>query len=153
MSSCTIRSDHVVARRKYVPSKVVSKVVSAPEPRKPRGVTPKHNRASKLEAVEEKLLCEAFDHHFHSEAALDAALDDMAVLSAEVTRLRQRPLLLRSTQQLGQIEDLLLEAVIRSHPNGERALDRLMADVSAEDEADCEEPAVAMIDNDFDGLS
>jgi hypothetical protein len=116
-------------------------------------VTIKHARASKLEAIEDKLLAEAFDHHRNREPALDAALDDMAVLSAEVNRSRQRPLLLRSTAKLGQIENLLLEAIIRTHPNGERALDRLMADVSTHDGDEAEEQPEPMIDNDFDGLS
>jgi hypothetical protein len=139
----------ILPHRKYVPSKVVARVTA----QSPRTVTVKHTRASKLEAIEEKLLAEAFDHHRHREAALDAALDDMAVLSAEVNRSRQRPLLLRSTAKLGQIEDLLLEAIIRSHPNGERALDRLMADVSTHDGDEAEEQQESMIDNDFDGLS
>jgi len=141
VSICTL------PRHKYVPSKVVARVTA----QSPRTVTAKHTRASKLETIEEKLLAQAFDHHRHREAALDAALDDMAVLSAEVNRSRQRPLLLRSTAKLEQIEDLLLAAIIRTHPNGEQALDRLMADVSTHD-GDEEEPE-PMIDNDFDGLS
>jgi hypothetical protein len=145
VSICTLPNS--LPRRKYVPSKVVARITA----QTPRTVTTKSTRASKLEAIEEKLLAEAFDHHRHRESALDAALDDMAALSAEVSRSRQRPLLLRSTARLGQIEDLLLAAIIRTHPNGERALDRLMADVSTHD-GDDEEPE-PMIDNDFDGLS
>lgn len=140
-----------IAQRRYVPSRVVAVPAQA---RKPR-VTHRAVKASKLEAIEETLLAEAFAHHSHREAALDAALDDMATLSAEVSRSRRRPLLLRSTAKLGQVEDLLLEAIIRAHPNGERALDRLMADVSTHDgdEADADADAEPMIDTDFDGLS
>src|SRR4051812_8116341 len=114
VSICTLPA------RKFVSSKVVARPATrtptgTPTPtaaQSPRTVTIKHTRASKLEAIEEKLLAEAFDHHRNREAALDATLDDMAALSAEVSRSRQRPLLLRSTARLGQIEDLLLEAII-----------------------------------------
>ena len=91
------------------------------------------------------------------EAALDGALDDMAVLSAELRRSRRRPLLLRSATNLNRVEDLLLEAIVRSHPNRENALDRLLADVSEDDAtAIAAERARAeydmSIDNDFDGM-
>jgi hypothetical protein len=96
-----------------------------------------------------------------------------------VQRSRRRPLLLRSTANLNRVEDLLLEAVVRTHPNRERALDRLLDEVCrasctaavevapaiphvAADGADAadddgEERARVefdrTIDNDFDGLS
>jgi hypothetical protein len=117
---------------------------------------------SKLQAVEDRLLDEAVDHHPHAEAALDHALDDMASLSAQVQHSRRRPLLLRSTTSLNRIEDLLLEAIVRTHPNRERALDRLMGDVAVSSNetvavavAERGDPDAAefdtAIDNDFDG--
>src|SRR5206468_10320627 len=117
---------------------------------------PARHAASKLQAIEDELLDKALERHPRSEAALDAALDDMAALSAELQRSRRRPLLLRSTTNLNRIEDLLLEAVIRTHPNRERALDRLLGDVieADDDPADdhhCDPAELeARLDNDFD---
>ncbi len=112
---------------------------------------------AKLEEVENRLLAEAIEHHAQVEAALDGALDDMAVLSAELRRSRRRPLLLRSTTNLNRVEDLLLEAIVRAHPNREDALDRLLADVTGDETpVAAEERARAefdmTIDNDFDGM-
>jgi len=125
-----------------------------PATRRPAVVTPAHAAASKLEAIEDDLQHKALDRHPRSEAALDAALDDMAALSAELQRSRRRPLLLRSTTNLNHIEDLLLEAVIRTHPNRERALDRLMGDLTdVAVEPDERNPGNSdtFVDNDFDG--
>ena len=112
--------------------------------------------AAKLQEVEDRLLADAIAQHAQCDAALDGALDDIAVLSAELRRSRRRPLLLRSATNLNRVEDLLLEAVVRSHPNRENALDRLLADVSADDRAAAEEDERArfdmQIDNDFDGM-
>ena len=110
-------------------------------------------KPAKLEEVENRLIAEAIEHHAQVEAALDGALDDMAVLSAELRRSRRRPLLLRSTTNLHRVEDLLLEAIVRAHPNREDALDRLLADVSADETSDTARPGLEMIDNDFDGMS
>ena len=81
----------------------------------------------------------------------------MAVLSAELRRSRRRPLLLRSTTNLNRVEDLLLEAIVRTHPNREDALDRLLADVSDDEAAVTETRERAAfdmsIDNDFDGMA
>ena len=111
-------------------------------------------KPAKLEEVENRLLAEAIEHHAQVEAALDGALDDMAILSAELRRSRRRPLLLRSTTNLNRVEDLLLEAIVRSHPNRENALDRLLADVSeADGVTDHAHAEFDMnIDNDFDGM-
>jgi hypothetical protein len=113
---------------------------------------------ARLEEVEERLLAEAIEHHARVESALDGALDDMAVLSAEVHRSRRRPLLLRSATNLNRVEDLLLEAIVRAHPNREDALDRLLADVGDDDDtmaaAEHRERAAfdMTVDNDFDGM-
>jgi hypothetical protein len=118
-------------------------------------VTAKRVDGSKLQDVEDRLVEQALDLHPRAEAALEAALDDMTALSAELQRSRRRPLLLRSTTNLNRIEDLLLEAIVRTHPNRERALDRLMGDlVSAEVEPLVVEQAEfdMSFDNDFDGL-
>ena len=109
---------------------------------------------AKLEEVENRLLAEALEHHAQVESALDGALDDMAVLSAELRRSRRRPLLLRSTTNLNRVEDLLLEAIVRAHPNREDALDRLLADVSDDPSNEVARAEFEMgIDNDFDGMS
>ena len=112
-------------------------------------------KPARLEEVENRLLAEAIEHHAQVEAALDGALDDMAVLSAELRRSRRRPLLLRSATNLNRVEDLLLEAIVRAHPNRENALDRLLADVSeADGAADHAHTEFDMaIDNDFDGMA
>ena len=120
--------------------------------------TPPRINPAKLEEVENRLLAEAIEHHAQVEAALDGALDDMAVLSAELRRSRRRPLLLRSTTNLNRVEDLLLEAIVSAHPNRENALDRLLADVSeADDGTVAIERAQAEfdmdVDNDFDGMA
>jgi len=127
-----------------------------------RAVTRPKISASKLQEIEERLLDEALDHHPHREAALDAALDDMAALSAELRQSRRRPLLLRSTSNLNRIEDMLLEAIVRTHPHRERALDRILGDmccahdglaasVSADQRAQIDFDM--SIDNDFDGMA
>jgi hypothetical protein len=115
-------------------------------------------KPAKLEEVENRLLAEAMEHHAQVEAALDGALDDMAVLSAELRRSRRRPLLLRSATNLNRVEDLLFEAIMQAHPNREGGLDRLLADVSDDDDAalaiECAHAEFDMsIDNDFDGMA
>jgi hypothetical protein len=123
-----------------------------PNRRAPR--TDERIHPAKLEEVENRLIAEAIEHHAEVEAALDAALDDMASLSAELRRSRRRPLLLRSTTNLHRVEDLLLEAIVRAHPNQENALDRLLADVSADETSDAARAESELrIDNDFDGMS
>jgi hypothetical protein len=111
--------------------------------------------AAKMENVEEQLLAAALEQYAADGEALDRALDDMAALSAELHRTRRRPLLLRSTTNLNRIEDLLLGAVLRTHPNREQALDRLLADVIVADDADEERARAEFdmgVDNDFDGM-
>lgn len=115
-------------------------------------------KPAKLEDVENRLLADAIEQHAQCDAALDGALDDMAVLSAELRRSRRRPLLLRSATNLHRVEDLLFEAVLRSHPNRGDALDRLLADVSDHDttataEARARAEFDMTVDNDFDGMA
>jgi len=144
-----------LAPRKESSPRPISKPVN-----RPAAAAARRANASKLQELEDRLVDEALDHHPRAEVALDQALDDMAALSAELQQSRRRPLLLRSTTSLNRIEDLLLEAIIRTHPNRERALDRLMGEVVASST----EPAVAVmlcadegaefdtsIDNDYDG--
>ena len=119
-------------------------------------VTARRVEASKLQEAEDRLLEQAISHHPRAEAALDTALDDMAALSAELHRSRRRPLLLRSTTNLNRIEDLLLEAIVRTHPNRECALDHLLGDLACPEVEVHPEVASAEVDmsfdNDFDGL-
>jgi hypothetical protein len=139
-----------------LPSKHAAPAAPAPE----KANVPVRIKASKLEAIEERLLADAIENHPISDEALDGALADIAALSAELRHSRSRPLLLRSTTNLDRIEDLLLEAVVRTHPNRERALDRLLDEVTLGDDTVAllaEEEARAefdmQIDRDFDGLS
>ena len=150
-----------IARRNSSESRRVIKpvhrsIVNRTAARPTGPAAPPRIKPAKLEEVENRLLAEAIEHHAQVEAALDGALDDMAVLSAELRRSRRRPLLLRSATNLNRVEDLLLEAIVRSHPNREDALDRLLADVSEEEGAVASERAWAEfdmgVDNDFDGM-
>jgi hypothetical protein len=135
-----------------------SRDTAAATPVRPPAAAAETIHPAKLEAVEDRLLADAMDRHANVEAALDGALDDMAVLSAELRRSRCRPLLLRSTTNLNRVEDLLLEAVVRTHPNGDAGLDRLLADVTLDETAAHNEELARAefdraIDNDFDGLA
>jgi hypothetical protein len=75
------------------------------------------------------------EHQPHYEPMPAGMPDDLAILATELRSSRQRPLLLRSTSNLNRIEELLLEAIVRAHPNREAALDRLMDDITADDAA------------------
>lgn len=107
-----------------------------------------------MEAIEDQLFAAAVERHAQDDAAMDRILDDMESLSDRVRHSRRRPLLLRSAASLQRVEDLLLDAVLQTHPNAERALDRLMEEVSPESSS-VEERARAEfdmhVDNDFDG--
>ena len=122
---------------------------------KPAAAVEQAPKASKLEEVEDRLIAEAIERHANTDGAIDAALDDMAALvAAELHDSRRRPLLLRSTTSLNRVEDLLLEAVLRTHPNREHAFDRLLEDLGESHDEDAARAAFDMsIDNDFDGLA
>ena len=136
-----------VARPKFVT------VAPPARPRKP------HDRASKLQEVEERLLADAIAAHPSCERAVSHLLSDLEkpghVSAAKEARLTQLP----HHSQVERIEDLLLEAIVRTHPNRGRAIDRLLGDVvgdAAIDDADtlAEHAAAEMtFDNDFDGMA
>ena len=165
VSIVTVQSPVAVPARPHPISRRMSRKLSTIRKSHVTAHTPPQPRAarctinpSKLEEVEDRLLAQAIEHHAQVEAALDGALDDMAVLSAELRRSRRRPLLLRSATNLNRVEDLLLEAIVRTHPNRADALDRLLADVSGDDaaaDAEARERAAfdATVDNDFDGMA
>jgi hypothetical protein len=111
----------------------ISRPARASVDRRPAVIPVRAADASRMQAVEDQLVEEALDHHPRAAAALDSALDDMAALSAELQHSRRRPLLLRSATSLNRVEDLLLEAIIRTHPHRERALDRLLGDLAGMD--------------------
>ena len=142
------------ASRKFSPVAARPVRIAIPQRSPRREAKAEKIAPAKLEEVEERLLADVLERHANAEAALDGALDDMTVLSAELSRSRRRPLLLRSTTNLNRVEDLLLEAILRTHPNAEHALDRLLDDVNADD-APVEAVAAhaANVDNDFDGMS
>jgi hypothetical protein len=111
-------------------------------------------KPSKLEEIEDRLIADALERHAHADVALTGVVDDISALTAELHDSRRRPLLLRSTTSLNRVEDRLLEAVLRTHPNRERAFDRLLEDISNDQDGELTRARFDMsIDNDFDGLS
>lgn len=107
--------------------------------------------ADRIEQAEDRLLARALDHHPRRERALDRLADDIENYS-EIEHARREPLLLRSTASLNRAEDLVLQAIIQTHPNGERAIERLLEDVAPEiDSAPALPPD--FVDCDYDGLS
>lgn len=115
-------------------------------------------RAAVLAEVEERLLAAAISHHADSASALDRMLDDLDLME-QSRRGARRELPAGNPNQHERMEDLLLEAVVRTHPNRDAALSRLLGDVcgdAALDDCDDEELERARfdmsIDNDFDGL-
>ena len=154
--TCTRRP----VRSHHKPLHVALSTRAGSRPRRAESKPPTADTISpaKLEEVENRLLAEAIEHHANIETALDGALDDMAVLSAELRRSRSRPLLLRSATNLNRVEDLLLEAIVRAHPNREGALDRLLADVTDDEAVTAAEVRERAefdmgVDNDFDGMA
>jgi hypothetical protein len=110
---------------------------------------------AKLQEVEERLLSEAMERHPGRERAVTHLLNDLekpAGMSRSAARLTQPS----DAAHIERIEDLLLEAIMRTHPNHGSALDRLLGDVvgdAAIDDADAEHAEAEMeFDNDFDGL-
>ena len=138
--------------------RTVKRSVGAPPE---RAATESPVKAAKLEEVEDRLIADALDAHPHLDTALDGALDDMAaMLTAELHGSRRGPLLLRSTRDLNRVEDLLLDAIVRAHPNREHALDHLLDDIAPLEVVAAAETAERtaarfdmQVDNDFDGMS
>lgn len=106
-----------------------------------------------MDAAEERLLAEFLDHHHRQGAALDAILDDLDHLSSELRQSRRAPLLLRSASSLHRVETMLLDAIVRHHPHRERAFDRLMNDISDEDDQPARDEFDMHVDNDYDGMA
>jgi hypothetical protein len=143
--------------RRHKPEKLFNKHRSGKEApqRRPVPHHPQRIEPARIETIEEQLLAAAVDHHPRRERALDHLADDVAALSAEMERTRRGPLLLRSTASLNRMEELLLEAVVRTHPNRGRALDRLLDDVAGDGAIEPVPMAVIdpdFVDNDFDGM-
>jgi len=113
--------------------------------------------AAKLEEVEERLLAAAIEKHPRSAAAIDRLNEDAQALTAAVDESRRTPLLLRSTANLNRMEELMLEAVVRTHANRDRALDRLLDDIA--DDATMPTDWIPaplgehFVDNDYDGMA
>jgi hypothetical protein len=123
----------------------------APKPRR-ENATP-----AKLQEVEDRLIAGALAAHPGRERGVSHLLSDLekpGAIAASVARLTQLP----HAAQIDRIEDLLLEAIIHTHPNRGRAIDRLLGDVvgdAAIDDSDAfaQQAAADMdFDNDFDGL-
>jgi hypothetical protein len=114
-----------------------------------------HTMPARLQEVEERLLVQAMERHPGRERAITHLLKDIekpAGMTGAISRLTQPT----NTTQIERIEDLLLEAIVRTHPNGGNALDRLLGDVvgdAAIDDTEDEHALADMqFDNDFDGL-
>ena len=119
----------------------------------------KHTSSAVLAQVEERLLAAAVAHHPNSDTALEALLDDLDLM--ERSRSSTPRSLPAGEPSLNlRMEDLLLEAIVRTHPNRDAALDRLLSDACGDAALDCchDETAErvqfdAAIDNDFDGMA
>jgi hypothetical protein len=113
---------------------------------------------AKLEEVEDRLAASLVENHPRRDAALDRVADDATALSAAMDEYRRSPLLLRSTANLNQIEDLMLDAIVRTHPHRDRGLDRLLDDIAGDGPAlptDWTPAALGehFVDNDYDGMA
>lgn len=113
----------------------------------------------RMQEVEERLLAAAMEHHPNQPMVLDHLLDEVerAALLGEIP---PRVMPAGDVARAQRMEDLLLEAIVRSHPNGDVAIDRLFGDVCGDavigDEGDDDhelDVASMRIDNDFDGMS
>ena len=120
---------------------------------------------ARLHEVEESLLAHAIERHPGRERAITHLLSDIE-RPAGLNEPARRSLLGGSTSSLERIEDLLFEAVVRTHPNRGLAIDRLLGDVVGDaadiDDGDAlvdasiaEEGTLSelRVDNDFDGMS
>ena len=132
------------------------KLITVSPPVKPRKP---HDRAAKLAEVEERLLADAIAAHPSCERAVSHLLSDLEKPGRASTGANARLTQVPHHAQVERIEDLLLEAIVRTHPNRGRAIDRLLGDVvgdAAMDDADAladhHAAAEMSFDNDFDGL-
>src|SRR5581483_7660557 len=122
------------------------------------------SRAAKLQDMEDRLIAKMLnaDGDPRSDRALDRLLDDIERVRPErVHRHRGRLAHPRAAllhgrvgsvaSRLHRIDDLLVAAVIDRHPNRDGALDRLLDDLSIDEERERAEFDRGY-DNDFDGL-
>ena len=122
----------------------------------PSSTTREQVDVARLEEVEERLLNRALELHPRADGAINRLCDDSTALAAAMEHSRRAPLLLRSTATLNRMEEMMLEAVVRTHPNRDRALDRLLADVADDVPPAAWLPAALgehFVDNDFDGMA
>ena len=109
-----------------------------------------------LKRIEDALLDSLLETHVNRDNALDRLLADMeqveagerAGLAGEAFVPAAAPFAAPSKR--AKIEELLVAAVLDNHPNRNAALDRIFADLSADDEAAIYDMS---IDNDFDGMA
>jgi hypothetical protein len=125
-----------------------------------RRIGVEHLLSGLLERSEEGLLAAALAHHPHCAAALDALLDDVEQVDDATAAESRRVLPTGDVAREQRMEDLLLEAIVRTHPNRDAALDRLLADACGDaalegsyDESAERAQFDQQIDNDFDGLA
>jgi len=138
--------------KEYVAEPVRRTIFRSPRP---------HRRAriniERMQEVEERLLAAAIEAHPHEPIALDHLLDavERSALLGESMPTRVMPAGDAARSQ--RMEDLLLEAIVRTHASGDVAIDRLLGDVCGDavigDEDDAQDVSALRIDNDFDGMS
>jgi hypothetical protein len=112
---------------------------------------------AKMQEVEDRLLASAIAQHPGRERAfthLLSAVERDAVVGAT----SRSSMLTASPAHTQTMEDLLFEAIVRTHRNCEDGLNRLLGDVVGDAAIDdTEESDAALsemrVDNDFDGLS
>ena len=113
--------------------------------------------AAALESAEDALFEALLDNHPNRDRALDRLLDDVAATPAARREPALRLVPQFTPERLVLIEELLVGAVLDSHPRRDEALDRLLDDLAGHrlHRADEERERAAYdmtCDNDFDGL-
>jgi len=123
-----------------------------------RSLRPDRVNVERMQEVEERLLAAAIESHPNQPFAMEHllhAVERSALLGETMTPPRVMPP--GDVGRAQRMEDLLLEAIVRTHPNGDVAIERLLGDVcgdaAIDDEFDDQDPSPLRIDNDFDGMS
>jgi hypothetical protein len=113
--------------------------------------------AAELQRLEDTLFDTLLDNHPNCDRGLDRLLDDLT-LADDRGQLPARPAT-RLTPEFNpaallRIEEMLVGAVLDSHPRRDAALDRILDDLCAAEDREEQERAAfdAAYDNDFDGL-
>ena len=107
---------------------------------------------------EERLLAASFAHHANL-SAMDKLLDELELLDESRRVAARRPLPLGDPMRNQRVEELLMDAVVRTHPQHDCAISRMLGDVCGDaaldtaDESREQSQFETSIDNDYDGMS